>query len=92
MRSAEQHASAWAAANPRPRLPPVTRYTLSRNPRSMRPFCPGGLLPGDVMAAQAGHIASLAVRLRQPYRQLSGRESRQLLRGRHTRHAGHTWQ
>ena len=33
--------STWAAANPRPRLPPVTRYTRSCKPRSMRPFCPG---------------------------------------------------
>jgi hypothetical protein len=29
--------SASAAANPRPRLPPVTTYTLSRSPRSMQP-------------------------------------------------------
>ena len=32
--------STSAAANPRPRLPPVTMYTLSRSPRSTRPFCP----------------------------------------------------
>jgi hypothetical protein len=44
--------SAWAAANPRPRLPPVTRYTLSRNPRSIRPFCPGRRLAGGQPAVR----------------------------------------
>ena len=32
--------SAWAAANPRPRLPPVTRKTLSRNPMSIGALSP----------------------------------------------------
>ena len=37
--------SASAVANPRPRLPPVTRYTLSRSPRSMRPSPAGKRTP-----------------------------------------------
>ena len=39
MTRAPSATSACAAANPRPRLPPVTRHTRSRNPRSIRPFC-----------------------------------------------------
>lgn len=40
MTLAPSRVSACAAAKPRPRLPPVTRYTLSRNPRSMKAFWP----------------------------------------------------
>jgi hypothetical protein len=39
-----------------------------------------------------GQLTDQPVRLCQPDRQLSGRQSRQLLRRGNTRHSGHTWQ
>jgi hypothetical protein len=44
------------------------------------------------LAQSLGQLSDQPVCFRPPYCQLSGRESRQLLRGRHARHAGHTWQ
>src|SRR5215470_10883636 len=64
-------ASAWAVASPRPRLPPVIRYTRSRRPRSIAVIlphpCPAGgagrLAPSGAVAdpAQvgAGHLLDL---------------------------------
>lgn len=44
------------------------------------------------LAQSLGQLSDQPVCFRPPYCQLSGRESRQLLRGRHARHARHTWQ
>ncbi|MGD0607771.1 MAG: hypothetical protein ABSA53_29820 [Streptosporangiaceae bacterium] len=37
-------------------------------------------------------LSDQPVRLRQAHRKLTSGQSRQLLRGRHARHTGHTWQ
>jgi hypothetical protein len=52
------------------------------------PAAPPGRKPLDLR----GQLADQPVRLSQPYCQLSGRQSGQLLRRRDTRRSGHTWQ
>src|SRR5690349_7144924 len=63
-------ASAWAVASPRPRLPPVIRYTRSRKPRSIAailPHAPASPAPGleviDVpsLRFQAMDVTSIAL-------------------------------